>query len=654
MRATLITLITAFALGLTLVASAGAAPTWVPATTLASSTLGEGAPVVAMDAHGDTVAVWSLRVANSSSPSTHGVVQASVRPAGGPWGPAEPLSDPTLNAGSPVVAIDPAGDAVALFTQNTASTTSAVFMAARVPGGAFGAPVAISDSAQVAESPQVAMDPQGNAVAVWDLYDGTTSRAQTAFRPAGGSFDTATALDPGFTGGNSEAVAIDASGAAVAVWARTTSSTDTEIEASQRPAGGTFGTPVSLSGAGRAFDPDVALDGAGNAVAVWQRALSPGFAAEAGSLSAAGAIGPLHTLSASGTSGENPRVASDAAGDAVAAWLISDGSGNGKAEYATAAPGAAFGPEVDADTSAGGFGSADVAESPSGAAIVVWSHQNVSGQQLDAIARPAGGAFGEPQQAGPSESGALFPDVAIDPAGDGAAVWAGSSSPNFTPEAAGYDATAPTLSGLSVPATAHASAPVAFSVKALDVWSAVTLAWSFGDGSTATGAAPSHTYTATGTHTVTVTATDAVGNTSSATAPIVVSAAAGKPPPLKLKVSLKAAAQRSPALRKQKGVRVKCTTNQAATCTVTATITASAAKKLGIKVGRRVKRVTLRVARATLRHAGSVTLTIKPPRKTLVALEASRRSISVLLRASARTKSGASATARSITVHVRH
>jgi hypothetical protein len=60
---------------------------------------------------------------------------------------------------------------------------------------------------------------------------------------------------------------------------------------------------------------------------------------------------------------------------------------------------------------------------------------------------------------------------------------------------------------------------------------AVTLAWTFDDGTTATGERVGHAWTTTGTHTATVTATDATGRTASRTLTVaVVDAAAGPAP----------------------------------------------------------------------------------------------------------------------------
>ena len=68
---------------------------------------------------------------------------------------------------------------------------------------------------------------------------------------------------------------------------------------------------------------------------------------------------------------------------------------------------------------------------------------------------------------------------------------------------------------------------MSFTASATDVSPAVqsagfTYAWTFGDGSTGTGATPSHTYTTAGTYTVTVTATDEYGKTGTATESMVV------------------------------------------------------------------------------------------------------------------------------------
>jgi PKD repeat protein len=111
--------------------------------------------------------------------------------------------------------------------------------------------------------------------------------------------------------------------------------------------------------------------------------------------------------------------------------------------------------------------------------------------------------------------------------GDIVAVWAGYSdeTEHGLLSARAYDVDGPLVNALSIPATGMAGTPVAFSVTAVDAWSAVaSTSWSFGDGTTASGATVSHTYAAAGSYAVAVTVTDAVGNARTRTGSVVVSA----------------------------------------------------------------------------------------------------------------------------------
>nr|HMS72130.1 PKD domain-containing protein [Baekduia sp.] len=87
------------------------------------------------------------------------------------------------------------------------------------------------------------------------------------------------------------------------------------------------------------------------------------------------------------------------------------------------------------------------------------------------------------------------------------------------------DGTAPEIEDLSVPSSATTGQPVNVSVDPFDLWSSVDLvAWTFGDGATATGASASHTYSAAGSRQISVTVTDAAGHTATANRSVVVSA----------------------------------------------------------------------------------------------------------------------------------
>jgi hypothetical protein len=189
--------------------------------------------------------------------------------------------------------------------------------------GIWQAPVDLSAVGQGAETPQVAVDPQGNAVAVWRRFNGMNFIVQGAARPAGsGVWQVPVDLSVAGQSAYSPDVALDPQGNAVAVWNRS-NGTNNIVQGAVRPAGsGVWQAPVDLSVAGQsAFSPQVAFDPQGNAVAVWERSNGTNFIVQ-------GAVGPAGSgvwqapvdLSAVGQNAESPQVAFDRQGNAVAVW----------------------------------------------------------------------------------------------------------------------------------------------------------------------------------------------------------------------------------------------------------------------------------------------------------------------------------------------
>ena len=98
-------------LGLLLAPPALAAPAWLEPVDLSAPGEDAESPQVAVDPASNMVAVWVR------SEGGKDIVQATSRPAGGGWGPAVPLSAPGENAEAPRVAVDSAGNAVAVWTR---------------------------------------------------------------------------------------------------------------------------------------------------------------------------------------------------------------------------------------------------------------------------------------------------------------------------------------------------------------------------------------------------------------------------------------------------------------------------------------------------------------------------------------------------------
>ena len=170
-------------------------------------------PKVVFDASDNALVIWNR------SDGTNYIVQSAFRPAGGAFAAPVDLSAAGQNGFSPQLAFDASGNALVVWDRSD-GTNEIVQSAFRPAGGAFAAPVDLSASGEDAHSSQVAFDASGNALVVWARSNGTNQIVQSAFRPAGGAFGTPVDLSAAGQDATQPQVAVDPSGKAVAVWQR--------------------------------------------------------------------------------------------------------------------------------------------------------------------------------------------------------------------------------------------------------------------------------------------------------------------------------------------------------------------------------------------------------------------------------------------------
>ena len=252
-----------FALAGPLASGAEAAPAWLSPLDVSMSGADGSEPQVATDAIGDATVVWER------FDGVQQTVQSASRPAGGSWQAPVTLSvdAPTEDSFLPQVAMDPAGDAMAVWAHFTTGPGEVVQAAARPAGGAWEAPLTISPEGNEVPHPEVALDARGDALAVWELHTAPANRIEASFRPTGGAWQAPVELSDPTHDANIGGISVDPAGDAAVSFVQETGSTEV-VEVASRPAGEAWQKPLEVSG-GEASLPSVALDARGDARAIW-------------------------------------------------------------------------------------------------------------------------------------------------------------------------------------------------------------------------------------------------------------------------------------------------------------------------------------------------------------------------------------------------
>ncbi|MDQ8045859.1 MAG: PKD domain-containing protein [Patulibacter sp.] len=486
-------------------------PSFLPASVLNASGQVATDPSVAVDPAGNAIAVWKGLDGGSYR------IQAATRRGGDAWSAPISISAVGQTAGSPKVAFDAAGDATAVWIRSDGTndrTQTATLMA----GATWSTPVTLSPAGVNASAPQISVDAAGDAVAGWIAGDNPPQfQAATRTGPLGSWSIAGGVSGPGTASG--ARVSIDSSGHAAAVWAEDGPGTiGRRIRWSEVLPNGVWKSPADLSALGGPSEaPAIATDPAGDLVAAWDRYDTGGYGLQVVSRAAGSANWdtPITLPSVDTGSASNAQVGFDASGDAFATWTRLPSSGKKRVEASTRPVGGTWSPTVALSTPTTTALTDQLAVSAGGDATVLWEATVDNAQRIQTSTRPAGGTWSAPVNLSPAGITAFSPSIALDASGNGLASWLqndGQTAGNAV-QASGFDATGPLMPGTSIPTTAIAGTAASFSTSPFDLWSIVmSTTWSFGDGTSATGVAVGHTYAAAGTYDVSVTATDAVGH----------------------------------------------------------------------------------------------------------------------------------------------
>lgn len=215
---------------------------------------------------------------------------------------------------------------------------------------------------------------------------------------------------------------MDAAGDSVFAWGQFDGK-NWRIKGRARSAAGALGPVQTLSGAGQnALAPYVAVDKAGDAVFAWQRFDGKDWRVQTRALSAGGALSPVQNLSLPGQDAFHPRVKVDDDGDAVFIWYRSDGVHDRVQGRARSAAGVLSGVQdispAGQDAYPGG-----VAVSSIGRAVFTWVRYDGSDWRAQARARTVAGVLKPVHNLSLAGNNAFEPQVGVSDKGNAVFTW---------------------------------------------------------------------------------------------------------------------------------------------------------------------------------------------------------------------------------------
>ena len=381
---------------------------------------------VATDPSGNALAVWTLQPVPSEG--TTGAFSNIFTSAGG-WG--APLQvGPLDSAFRPKLAFDAGGNALAVWHSFNGSRFNVLWNRYTANVGWNAAATIPNPAASNQIEPQIAIDSQGNAMAVWQQFDGSRYRI-VASRYVGGSWAAPQPVDIG-AGGSQAGTAIepqvvlDTHGNALVVWQQFEPAANQTNLWSNRfsTADNTWGTPLELGQAQNLDDPErtarILSDAHDNALVVWNQPPAGVWSDRY----VAGSGWQAPQLIGSGPGTDRPDVDLDADGNALAVWEQPVG-GQHFIWANQFAVGSGWGKPAQIESHSGGDAvGARVAVDGSGNALAVWQQRIDARNSFDVWAsRFSAAKWSAPERISNAAGSAGGVAIAKDPQDNALAVW---------------------------------------------------------------------------------------------------------------------------------------------------------------------------------------------------------------------------------------
>ena len=336
------------------------------------------------------------------------------------WDAPVDVSDPGADAFAPQVALSIHGDGVIAWQRDGAAGQE-VQAATVSDSGAIGTVHTLSAGGSN-ERPAVAVDEAGNGLVVWRRTNGGDVVIQSNTLSVTGVPGLRQTLSDPAQDADDPAVGMDEDGDALIAWEYGTGN-QRRIQAVTRSAGAVLGIPATLPATGgAAFIPEVAMAAGGAAVIAWLGDDGTSAKVRALTVSPAGVLGPLETLSTAPVDAENVGVGIDDDGDAVVSWLRFTNQ-HFRVHARTLSGGSAVGGQHTLSTGGQDAFRPDVAVAADGSSVVTWQRFDGDDFRVQAVPLSAAGVPGTVETLSASGSDGNDPDAAIDADGDSVITW---------------------------------------------------------------------------------------------------------------------------------------------------------------------------------------------------------------------------------------
>ncbi|MEK7747941.1 MAG: M12 family metallo-peptidase [Nitrospirota bacterium] len=225
-------------------------------------------PRVGVDSQGNAIAIWQQLDGQES------YILASQYVKGAVWESTTIISEQnTGNASFPKVAVNANGNIMAIWQQADKKRND-IWARSFVPGTGWETSVLIeTNDTGTALFPQVALDSEGNAIAIWQQANKKRMDIWANRFVAGTGWETPVLIETNNTGSASlPQVGVDSNGNAMAIWQQSNKKR-MDIWANRFISGIGWETPtlIETRDIGSALVPQIAVDPKGNAMAVWQQ-----------------------------------------------------------------------------------------------------------------------------------------------------------------------------------------------------------------------------------------------------------------------------------------------------------------------------------------------------------------------------------------------